>query len=75
MVMLSASMRAEAKSTAAPSRWALVRRIALLASNPRIWSASAWPLRPPASNSSRSKLELTWMSMLGVAVGTTWPWL
>ncbi len=42
-----ASARALEISAAAPSRWALVRRIALFASNPRICSASAWPSRPP----------------------------
>ena len=69
----SASARALVNSAAAPSRWALVRRMAFVASKPRICSASAVPSRPPQSNSRRSQLELIWMSIDGAAVAVTWP--
>ena len=39
--------------------------------NRRIASATAAPLRPFNSNSSRSKLLDTWMSMLGLRLGST----
>ncbi len=72
-LMSSASTRALVKSGAIFWLCALVSRIAPVPSKPFICAASAAPSRPLASNSSRSKFELTWMSIEGVAVAWTCP--
>ena len=65
--------RALAKSAVARSRIPVASVIVRSRSKPCIAADSAAPSRPCRSNSSRSKLELTWMSIDGVAVGETVP--